>query len=201
MEKIDKNIILSLEERLGALKAEIDRISEEIKALKAVPEELPVPAPAPAPEDIPEDDGVDFTGIELGLDDIELEPVPTGAEAEPIPEPLPEPIPEPVPEAEEEEEFPEGPDISATAHLPWRTDRVGIRVKNLRSAISLYDRALFIGTLFKEDYSLYDSTISALNNLETLDEAVEYIVVHFPEWNLRSDVVYNFMMAVRKKLG
>ena len=123
--------------------------------------------------------------------------VPTGAEAEPIPEP----IPEPVPEAEEEEEFPEGPDISATAHLPWRTDRVGIRVKNLRSAISLYDRALFIGTLFKEDYSLYDSTISALNNLETLDEAVEYIVVHFPEWNLRSDVVYNFMMAVRKKLG
>ena len=188
MEKIDKNIILSLEVRLGALKAEIDKISEEIKALKAVPEELPVPAPAPAPEDIPEDDGVDFTGIELGLDDIELEPIP-------------EPTPEPVPEAEEEAEFPEGPDISATAHLPWRTDRVGIRVKNLRSAISLYDRALFIGTLFKEDYSLYDSTISALNNLETLDEAVEYIVVHFPEWNLRSDVVYNFMMAVRKKLG
>jgi hypothetical protein len=74
-------------------------------------------------------------------------------------------------------------------------------VKNLRSGISLYDRALFIGTLFKEDYALYDKTISELNALSSLDEAVDYLLERFPDWNLKSDIVYNFMMAVRKKLG
>ena len=74
-------------------------------------------------------------------------------------------------------------------------------VKNIRSGISLYDRALFIGTLFKEDYALYDKTIGDLNALGTLDEAVDYLLQRFPDWNLKSDIVYNFMMAVRKKLG
>jgi len=35
----------------------------------------------------------------------------------------------------------------------------------------------------------------------TLDEAVDYLVEAFPDWNLKSDIVYNFMMAIRKKLG
>ena len=49
-------------------------------------------------------------------------------------------------------------------------------VKNIRSGISLYDRALFIGTLFKEDYALYDKTIGELNGLSSLDEAVDYLL-------------------------
>ena len=72
---------------------------------------------------------------------------------------------------------------------------------NIRSGISLYDRALFIGTLFKEDYALYDKTIGELNGLSSLDEAVDYLLDRFPDWNLKSDIVYNFMMAIRKKLG
>jgi hypothetical protein len=88
-----------------------------------------------------------------------------------------------------------------TERLPWRLDKPGISVKNIRSGISLYDRALFIGTLFKEDYALYDKTIGELNALSTLDEAVDYLLERFPDWNLKSDIVYNFMMAVRKKLG
>ena len=77
----------------------------------------------------------------------------------------------------------------------------GAPVKNIRSGISLYDRALFIGTLFKEDYALYDKTIGDLNAMYTLDQAVDYLLAKFPDWNLKSDIVYNFMMAVRKKLG
>ena len=61
--------------------------------------------------------------------------------------------------------------------------------------------AQFIGTLFKEDFALYDSTIAALNELNSLDEAVAYVKEHFPQWNLGSDVAYRFMMAIRKKLG
>ena len=74
-------------------------------------------------------------------------------------------------------------------------------VKNIRSGISLLDRALFIGTLFKEDFALYDQTIANLNAMSSLDEAVDYIRENFPSWNLKSDVVYHFMMSIRKKLG
>ena len=80
-------------------------------------------------------------------------------------------------------------------------DKAGFLVRNIRSAISLFDRALFINTLFKEDYALYDKTIGELNELSTLDEAVDYVAARFPDWNFGSDVVYSFMMAIRKKLG
>ena len=85
--------------------------------------------------------------------------------------------------------------------MAWRLDKPGMSVKNIRSGISLYDRALFIGTLFKEDYALYDKTIGDLNALSSLDEAVDYLAEAFPDWNFKSDIVYNFMMAIRKKLG
>jgi len=88
-----------------------------------------------------------------------------------------------------------------TAAYAWRKDKPGLRVKNIRSGISLYDRALFIGTLFQEDNALYDATIARLNGMDTLDQAVAYIREQFPGWKLDSDVVYNFMMAIRKKLG
>ena len=110
------------------------------------------------------------------------------------------PVPEPEPEAPKAS-APQAPAEDDTAHLPWRTDKPGIPVKNIRSGISLLDRALFIGTLFKEDFALYDQTIADLNAMSSLDEAVAYIREKFPHWNLKSDVVYHFMMSVRKKLG
>ena len=107
------------------------------------------------------------------------------------PERQPDPYPKPVPVAPHPE----------TERLPWRLDKPGISVKHIRSGISMYDRALFIGTLFKEDYALYDKTIGELDALTSLDEAVDYLLARFPDWNLKSDIVYNFMMAIRKKLG
>lgn len=82
----------------------------------------------------------------------------------------------------------------------WMDDMPGAPVRNIRSGISLYDRALFINTLFREDYALYDRTISDLNGLTTLPAAVDYVQAHFPDWDLGSDAVYTFMMALRKKL-
>ena len=156
------------------------------------------------------------------------EPVELPAEPEPLELPLPEPEPEPEPElkpeaesafdpapvaeaepavpepaAEPAEEKPRGKSLVdlAAEKLAWKSDFPGIRVKNIRSAISLIDRAQFIAKLFNEDFSLYDSTISALNEVETLDEAVRYVTGNFPDWDLKSDIVYSFMMAIRKKLG
>ena len=137
--------------------------------------------------------------------------------AEPVPEivaePVAEPAPEPAPAPEEEdmplfaEEVPAPAPVkakrpaAADGNFAWKAARPGMPVRNIRSAISLFDRALFINTLFKEDYALYDKTIGELNELSTLDEAVDYVAARFPDWNFGSDVVYSFMMAIRKKLG
>ena len=160
----------------------------EAPIVEAVPEPEPIPEPAEEPIPVPEP--VEEPAVEPVIDDLP-EPEPAPAPAEPAPAPAePAPVaPKPVTPRPE------------TERLPWRLDKPGMAVKNIRSGISLYDRALFIGTLFKEDYALYDKTISELNGLANLDEAVDYLLERFPDWNLKSDIVYNFMMAIRKKLG
>ena len=160
----------------------LQEFREEVAALKerigALEEKISALEALPAEEEAE----VDFTDISIGLDEPEMA---DQASHEVQPEPVAEP--EPVPDD--------------TIGLPWRKDKPGLQVKNIRSGISLLDRALFIGTLFKEDFALYDKTIADLNGMSSLDQAVSYIREHFPSWNLKSDVVYHFMMSVRKKLG
>ena len=43
-------------------------------------------------------------------------------------------------------------------------------------------------------------TLTRINSMETLDEAVDFICSEFPSWDLNSDLVYRFMMAVRRKV-
>ena len=220
MENNRTEILQELEAELASLKEKVRAFEDKLEAFRQLPQEEtveesdftdmeigvpdlpeqePVPEPVPEPVSVPEPEPV-----------IEPEPVvepESVLEPEPVAEPDPEPVlaPEPAP-ALAPEPMPAPKPAPAvprpeTDRLPWRLDKPGISVKNIRSGISLYDRALFIGTLFKEDYALYDKTISELNGLSSLDEAVDYLLERFPDWNLKSDIVYNFMMAVRKKLG
>ena len=211
MENNRTEILRELEAELAALKEKVLQFENKLEALRQLPAEEPV-------------EESDFTDMEIGVSDLPepvVEPVEAVEEPEPepvpemMPEPAEEPAPEPVVEPVEAVEEPEPVPVPEpapepkpapaphpeTERLPWRLDKPGISVKNIRSGISLYDRALFIGTLFKEDYALYDKTIGELNELSSLDEAVDYLLQRFPDWNLKSDIVYNFMMAVRKKLG
>lgn len=82
----------------------------------------------------------------------------------------------------------------------WRTDMPGTPVKDIRSAISLNDRILFIRTLFDEDAEKFQEAISAINAFASFDEAVGFVKERFAAWNFGSDTVYRFMMAVRRKL-
>lgn len=82
----------------------------------------------------------------------------------------------------------------------WRTDIPGSSVSDIRSAISLNDRILFINTLFHEDPIDFKDTLAALNAMPSFDEGVKFVRERHPEWNTESDVVYRFMMAVRRKL-
>lgn len=82
----------------------------------------------------------------------------------------------------------------------WRTDMPGSGVNDIRSAISLNDRILFINTLFHEDPIAFKDTLGALNAMPSFKDGIRFLKDRHPEWNTESEVVYRFMMAVRRKL-
>lgn len=82
----------------------------------------------------------------------------------------------------------------------WYTDIPGSEVKDVRSAISLNDRVLFICSLFRDDSMLFQDVVNRINSFPTLEKAVEYLSEIFPEWDIYSDNVHRFMMAVRRKI-
>lgn len=81
-----------------------------------------------------------------------------------------------------------------------RKDMPGPEVKDVRSAISLNDRVMFISTLFRDDSMLFQDVINKINALTTLEKAVQYLKENFPEWDMDSELVYRFMMSVRRKI-
>lgn len=132
----------------------------------------------------------------------EVEPEPP-VESEPEVEPVmePEPVAEPVVEAVMDTVEPKVAVIdSMTDRQAWRTDMPGSPVRDIRSAISLNDRILFINSLFAQDPMVFQESLTRINQMESLDEVVAYIVAERPDWNLESETVYRFMMAVRRKI-
>lgn len=87
-----------------------------------------------------------------------------------------------------------------TAKEAWRTDIPGSPVKDIRSAISLHDRILFINGLFGEDPILFQEVLTAINSMTSVDEVVGYLAEKRPDWDMNSDSVYRFMMAVRRRI-
>ena len=112
-----------------------------------------------------------------------------------------EPEPEPVPQAAPIDSKPRQAVIdSMTDRQAWRTDMPGTPVKDIRSAISLNDRILFINMLFGQDPMAFQYALTKINQMASLDEVVDFVVTGRPEWDLESETVYRFMMAVRRKI-
>lgn len=149
----------------------------------------------------------------------------TEAESEQVAGTEPEPEPEVLPEEDgfslfggmAEEEEPKGRKTKAPSehrqysghkviadqkygNEAWRKDIPGPEVKDVRSAISLNDRVMFISTLFRDDSMLFQDVINKINALTTLEKAVQYLKENFPEWDMDSELVYRFMMSVRRKI-
>ncbi|MGN1233816.1 MAG: hypothetical protein ACI4UJ_10280 [Candidatus Cryptobacteroides sp.] len=82
----------------------------------------------------------------------------------------------------------------------WSVDMPGPEVKDVRSAISLNDRVMFIASLFREDSMLFQDVVGHINGMSDLGKVVAYLQSTFPEWDMNSDAVYRFMMAVRRKI-
>ena len=128
-------------------------------------------------DDLPEDDDLPF------FDE------PENVVEEAVLEPVAEPVVKSAPIID-----------TMTDKQAWRTDMPGSPVKDVRSAISLNDRILFINKLFDEDPMAFQEAIVKVNSFETFAQVVEYIITEHSDWNLESDTVYRFMMAVRRKV-
>jgi hypothetical protein len=126
------------------------------------------------------------------------------AEVEPETENVSEPVKIPVFGQEQDQDQKQKPApvpvIDAmTAKQPWRTDMPGSPVRDIRSAISLNDRILFINYLFGEDPMAFQQMLTQLNAMGSFDEAAAHVIAAHPEWDLESDTVYRFMMALRRR--
>ncbi len=197
----------------------VEEIDDDLPFAEAADE----PAPAEAAEEsVPEpvDDEVHpepEDGEDLPEPAVEDLPAPTIEEDLPAPaieEDLPAPaIEEDIPESifGDPEPVTVAAKVKATTARPtindmmadtcaWRHDMPGAPVRDIRSAISLNDRVIFINLLFEEDAQTFVNTLAQINTMETLDQAVEYITAQFPSWDMNSDLVYRFMMAVRRKV-
>lgn len=185
----------------------------------------PLTGPEPQPATVPEPEPAIQAEPEPQVEpEPEPEPEPQ-VEPEPQPEPEPEPQPEPEKPRSQRKPKKEAAPVEETwtgpvenineAHAQkkkkavhdvmekketWRTDIPGAPVGNIISGIALNDRVLFINTLFKGDAQTFIDTIGKLNSMTSFTEAVSYIGDNFPDWNTGSDLVYRFMMAVRRKL-
>ena len=202
----------------------IDLDIDDVPEVEEVVEEVAVEADDlpfyDEPEDEPVAELVDEPVAELVDEPVaELvdEPV-TEPTVEQVEEPAAEPVEEPVVEEDDDDLpiFAEPEPVYETAPVEqkaktavidtmtdkqaWRTDMPGTAVKDIRSAISLNDRILFINNLFGQDPMAFQDALTRINQMATLDEVVEFVTSEKPLWNLESDTVYRFMMAVRRKV-
>ena len=86
------------------------------------------------------------------------------------------------------------------ARQAWRTAIPGSPLKDVRGAISLNDRIIFINHLFDENPIYFQEVLTKINAMSTLDQVLEYLYAERPDWDYESDEVYRFMMAVRRRV-
>ena len=222
MENREQQILSEIKSMMASIRSQLERLDAKMAELQQVvdPEEFDsTPIDIEIDETVPvadlpveEPQTVAVQEIPLEVEDIPevvedvVEDLPAAVEEETVEEedddlPGVFDIPEPVTVADKAsvEAKPILNEV-ITADYAWRRDMPGTPVRDIRSAISLNDRVIFINLLFKEDAQAFVDTLSKINAMETLDQAVGFVCASFPEWDLSSELVYRFMMAVRRKV-
>ena len=214
---------------IKTLMASVRNQLEELDAKIALWQQLADPQEADIPIDLDFDLDVVLQEVPVAVEQ-DAEPVAEVAveqDAEPVAEYVEEPVMESAPaedaNADDDLPFFDAPEeifqpepavrpVQKTVEKPavidvmtekqtWRTAMPGSPVKDVRSAIALMDRVLFINSLFGADAMAFQEALNQINQMQSLDEAVEYLAAIHPEWDFNSQTVYSFMMAVRRKVN
>ncbi len=191
MENREQQILSEIKTMMASIRSQLERLDAKMAELQQVVD----------PEDF-EAESIDIS-IDVDVEEVvEPEPLPL------LPEDDDDDLPEAVEEAvevvtvaakAEETSEPTINDVMSADHA-WRKDMPGTPVKDIRSAISLNDRVIFINLLFEEDAQKFVNALTSINSMETLDQVVDFVCSEYPTWDLNSELVYRFMMAVRRKV-
>jgi hypothetical protein len=199
MENRQQQILAEIQSMMASIRNELNLLDAKISEFQQI-----------ADESGSHLEPIDLEPINLLEPDVEFvaEPQVTPSEEPVVEEPvIEEPVVEDLPDDDlpffEEEPVKTSPAPiidTMTDRQAWRTDMPGGAVKDVRSAISLNDRILFINKLFDEDPMAFQTAIGRINSMESLPEVIDYVHAEHSDWNLESDTVYRFMMAVRRKV-
>ena len=219
MEKTQKEILNDIMAELSAIRLALNSLESKLSRIDLsdpepveldfdeeldgdLPEAIPTEVPAEAPVKIAEEAPAEIaeeTPAEAPVEIAEEAPVEAPAEPEVELDLFGEPV------LRVNEKLGAGRSRSVGEKMEqkeaWRTAMPGAAVKDVRSAISLNDRVLFIRELFGGDAGLFQKAVDDINAMGSLDEMVAYVNERHPGWDLDSDTVYRLMMAVRRKLS
>ena len=184
MEKKELQILSEIRQMIVSMRSQLDELEMKVSLFAEMPE---IEESDDTPIDI---------DIEDVLDDVKF----AVAESEVL---LPDaddlPMPEVLIDTAASNAKPVIIDLLA-AKEAWRKAIPGSPVKDIRSAISLHDRIIFINGLFDEDPMLFQEVLTAINSMASLDDVIVYLADKRPGWDMDSDEVYRFMMAVRRRI-
>ena len=226
MENKERQILSEIMDMMASVRSQIELLEAKVAELQLIAGQedddmAPIDLDLDGFDDLPFDDVPEPVAEEPSVEEPEMEvvedePVVEVVEDEPEIEVVED---EPVVETVEEEDddlpiFAEPEPVvtvmdrkpkqavidSMTDKQAWRTDMPGSQVKDIRSAISLNDRILFINNLFDQDPMAFHDALTRINQMSSLDEVVEFLAAENPEWDFESETVYRFMMAVRRKI-
>lgn len=183
-----ENRIALLTAKIGILEARIAEQENRIAELEARP------ATVAAPEVEPE------VEVEFEFDENYDEPEESAEqESEAIAEPEPEVAPAPATEAPVAEAPIEQPEPAVEEKPKAAFDpSIGAPVDNIRKAISVGDRFLFVRELFGGKGELLQIVIDELNEMHSLEEANAYLDKHF-NWDKESKTYQLFENILKRR--
>ena len=197
--------IAKLEKMLGdnmPMLEEMQRNAEEIKGhLAAMQQILDEAMQAQAEPDVevelvyPEDEEAT---VELPKEEpvAELAPQPV-AEPEPLAEEPKAEEPQPVEEPKVEEVHQEEAPKQETPRVPQQASLFGTPVTDIRQAVSIGDRFLFQRELFAGNAEKLQQTLTELNGLHSLDEAIAFVDQF--GWDKQSSTYELFLNVLRRR--
>jgi hypothetical protein len=71
-------------------------------------------------------------------------------------------------------------------------------ISNIKTAVSINDKIMYINELFNGDSKLWDEVIDALNTMDNLDNALTYIDKRFG-WEEENDTIISFLELIYRR--
>lgn len=189
--------LAALEMRVAQLEEQLKEANESIKLVGDKAQSEKLEEPEVEVELIMDDEEPEYDEVTEETTDTEEEPEVKVEEEvkEEVKEEPKKPVPAPEKKTKTKSEAKPQPAAVAT-----QGSLFGTMVEDIRQAISLGDRFLFQRELFDSNGELMQQALDELNELYTLNEALEYINEHF-EWDKESTAAQLFENVLKRRFA